>query len=59
MVVEIYECFGCIDILVNNVGIVLIVVWLEVIEEIWWYVLDVNLNGVFLCVLEVFLYMCW
>ena len=57
MVAETHERFGRIDILVNNAGIAPIVAWPEVTEETWRHVLDVNLNGAFLCVLEVLPYM--
>lgn len=41
--------FGRIDILVNNAGIEMGAPFLEVTEEIWDRVVDVNLKGVFLC----------
>ena len=53
MVAQTHERFGRIDILINNAGIAPVVGWPEVTEENWRRVLDVNLNGAFLCVLEV------
>jgi NAD(P)-dependent dehydrogenase (short-subunit alcohol dehydrogenase family) len=43
------EEFGKIDILVNNAGVIIHRPFLEMQEEIWDKVLDVNLKGVFLC----------
>lgn len=45
--------FGRIDILVNNAGIAPTIRWSEVTEENWRRVMDVNLNGAFLCTLAV------
>lgn len=41
--------FGRIDILVNNAGVDLLVPAIEMTEEQWDMILDVNLKGVFLC----------
>ncbi len=53
MVVRTVEQFGRIDILVNNAGISRILPFLEMTEELWDRVLDVNLKGAFLCCREV------
>ncbi len=53
LVTQTLERFGRIDILVNNAGIAPMVRWPDVTEENWRRVLDVNLNGSFLCALEV------
>ena len=45
--------FQRLDILVNNAGIAPIVRWPEVTEANWRHVLDINLNGAFLCILAV------
>ena len=45
--------FQRVDILVNNAGIAPVVRWSEVTEENWRHVMDVNLNGAFLCTLAV------
>ena len=51
--------FGRIDILVNNAGIAPPVAgWTDVNEENWRHVLDINLNGAFLCTLNVLPIMC-
>jgi len=42
------EAFGSIDILVNNAGIYPLVPVMEVTEDLWDMVLDVNLKGMFL-----------
>lgn len=40
--------FGSIDVLVNNVGVIELILYLfEVDFEVWGYVIDVNLKGVF------------
>jgi len=57
LVAQTYERFGRIDILVNNAGVAPVMRWPEVTEESWRHVLDINLNGAFLCVLEVLPYM--
>jgi NAD(P)-dependent dehydrogenase (short-subunit alcohol dehydrogenase family) len=43
------SCFSKIDILVNNSGIVIVKPFLNVTEKEWEKVIDVNLNGTFLC----------
>lgn len=45
--------FQRLDILVNNAGIAPVVRWSEVTEANWRHVLDINLNGAFLCMLAV------
>ena len=49
--------FERVDILVNNAGIAPAVRWAEVTEENWRRVMDVNLNGAFLCTLAVLPFM--
>jgi len=49
MVQKTVEEFGKVDILVNNAGIVEFKPFLELTEEEWDKVLDVNLKGYFLC----------
>ncbi len=49
MVKKTVEEFGKIDILVNNAGIAPLKPFLEISEEEWDKVLDVNLKGYFLC----------
>ena len=49
--------FKKVDILVNNAGIVRLAMLLEMTEEDWDKVLDVNLKGVFLCTQAVARYM--
>ena len=49
MVKEIIKNFGRIDILVNNAGIQTVAPFLELTEEEWQRVIDVNLKGTFLC----------
>jgi len=53
MVEETIRKFQRVDILVNNAGIAPTVPWDEVTEANWRHVLDVNLNGAFLCTLAV------
>lgn len=53
MTEQVIDRFGHIDILVNNAGIAPVVRWPEVTEENWRHVLDINLNGAFLCLLNV------
>src|SRR5438477_10838291 len=48
-VAEVVQRFGSIDILVNNAGINCLGGILEVRDEDWQRVLDVNLNGTFYC----------
>ncbi len=49
VVAESLEAFGSIDILVNNAGIIARGTILELTEETWKRVLDVNVNGAFHC----------
>lgn len=49
MVAETIRNFGRIEILVNNAGIQTTAPFLELSEEEWCRVIDVNLKGVFLC----------
>ncbi|MHB1004850.1 MAG: SDR family NAD(P)-dependent oxidoreductase [Chloroflexota bacterium] len=48
MVVKVAEAFGRIDVLVNNAGVVMRQPFLEMSEEVWDRVVDVDLKGVFL-----------
>jgi NAD(P)-dependent dehydrogenase (short-subunit alcohol dehydrogenase family) len=55
MVNEVMECFGRLDILINNAGVNPFILPAEKIEERGWNrVMDVNLKGVFLCCQAVF-----
>ncbi len=49
MVKKVLDTFGRIDILVNNAGILTFKPFLELTEEDWDKVMDVNLKGYFLC----------
>lgn len=49
MVAEAAKSFGRIDILVNNAGIQTVSPFLDLSEEEWQRVIDVNLKGTFLC----------
>ncbi|HEY59978.1 MAG TPA: SDR family oxidoreductase [Anaerolineae bacterium] len=49
MVVKTVETFGAIDVLVNDAGICPFKDFLDIPEEMWDHVLEVNLKGVFLC----------
>ena len=49
MVAKVIKQFGRIDILVNNAGINIAKNALDVTEEVWDRILDVNLKGVFFC----------
>ncbi|HEY4386739.1 MAG TPA: glucose 1-dehydrogenase [Ktedonobacteraceae bacterium] len=53
MATEVESTFGKIDILVNNAGTNIPKVALEVTEEDWDLVMDVNLKGVFFCCQEI------
>lgn len=58
MVKQAVSEFGRVDILVNNAGIAPMIKWPNVTEENWRHVIDVNLNGAFLCTLNVLPIMC-
>ena len=49
MVKQALKNFGNIDILVNNAGIQTVNPFLDLSEEEWYRVIDVNLNGTFFC----------
>ena len=49
MVKTVMDEFGKIDILVNNAGVVTITPFVDLTEEEWDFVMDVNLKGTFLC----------
>ncbi len=49
MIKETKNAFGGIDILVNNAGIINFNDFLEITEEDWQKVIDINLKGYFLC----------
>jgi len=49
MVAEVIRSFDRIDILVNNAGIQTVSPFLDLSEEAWQRVIDVNLKGTFLC----------
>lgn len=49
MVAEVIRNFGRIDVLVNNAGIQTVSPFLDLSEEEWQRVMDVNLKGTFLC----------
>lgn len=49
MVAEVIRSFGRIDVLVNNAGIQTVSPFLDLSEEAWQRVIDVNLKGTFLC----------
>lgn len=57
MVKQTVEKFGRIDILVNNAGMLRSAMLLEMTEQDWDDVLDINLKGVFLCTQTVARYM--
>jgi len=57
MVKQTVDKFGRIDILVNNAGILRSATLLEMTEQDWDEVLDINLKGVFLCTQAVARYM--
>jgi 3-oxoacyl-[acyl-carrier protein] reductase len=48
------EAFGSIDVLVNNAGILQQKPFLEITDEDWEWMMDVNLKGTFICSQEVF-----
>jgi len=49
MVKTVLDEFGKIDILVNNAGVVTITPFVDLTEEEWDFVMNVNLKGTFLC----------
>ena len=49
MAQETIDKFGCIDVLVNNAGVIIVEPFVDVKEENWDKVLGVNLKGTFLC----------
>ena len=53
MVRQLVDAFGQIDILVNNAGTTIRHPVMEMPEEAWRHVIDVNLTGAFLCTKEV------
>ena len=54
MISRVLETFGRIDVLINNAGILQQKPFLEISDEDWGQILDVNLKGAFLCGQEVF-----
>lgn len=57
MVEFVIECFGCIDVLVSDVGIFVEGDIIQVSLEDWYYVQVINVNGVFYGVCEVMFYL--
>jgi len=53
MVQKTVERFGRIDILVNNAGVIIVSPFLDLTEEMWDKMVDVNLKGPYLCSKEV------
>ncbi len=53
MVEQVVEKWGCIDILVNNAGIVATKALIEMTDEDFTSIIDVNVTGVFKCTREV------
>ena len=53
MVRKVIDKFQKIDILVNNAGVYKAVPFLEFTEELWDWIIDINLKGTFLCTLAV------
>jgi len=53
MIIRTLEAFGRIDVLVNNAGILQQKSFLEISDEDWDRVMDVNLKGAFICAQEV------
>jgi meso-butanediol dehydrogenase/(S,S)-butanediol dehydrogenase/diacetyl reductase len=49
MVERVVEAFGCVDVFFNNAGIIKVHDFLEITEEDWDTIMDVNAKGVFLC----------
>jgi len=47
------ETWGHIDILINNAGICPVVKWEDITKKNWDHIMDVNLNGMFLCTMKV------
>lgn len=52
------DIFGGFDILVNNVGVIEFIDWIEVLDlEVWGKVIDINVKGVYYGFCVVVLYM--
>ena len=49
MTQEVMEAFGKIDVLVNNAGVIVVAPLVELKEEDWDRIINVNLKGTFLC----------
>jgi len=54
MISHVLEAFGHIDVLVNNAGILQQKPFLEITDEDWERMMDINLKGAFICSQEVF-----
>jgi meso-butanediol dehydrogenase/(S,S)-butanediol dehydrogenase/diacetyl reductase len=49
MVLQVVETFGRLDVFFNNAGVIKIHDFLDITEEEWDWIMDVNAKGVFLC----------